>query len=140
MPEHGQPVPVRSHSLVIGNIGKAPANNVRVMHGILPHTYTIYPPINHHRDNNEITIASLAPGEFVSITYLYFPPLLWSQIDLLVKCDECLSVPANMQHVYILPGWLKAVLYFFLFVGAVTTVYFVIDIIICFYNSCIMKH
>ncbi len=140
MPEHGQPVPVRSHSLVIGNIGKAPARNVRIMHGVLPNNYTISPPINHQKENNEISIESLAPGEFISITYLYFPPLLWSQIDLLIKCDECLSVPANMQHIHILPEWLKVILYFLLFVGAVTTVYFAIGIILCFYNSCIINH
>jgi len=132
----GDKITIRSHTIVVGNIGKATANNVKVIHGVLPINYTVFPPVHFKKRDNEITIPTLAPGENISITYLYFKDVHYTQTNLLVKCDECLATAGNMKHVYDLPTWAMAGFYFLLFIGAVTSIYMAIGIILCFYHSC----
>jgi hypothetical protein len=131
-------VTVRSHSITIINIGKTPATEVKIVHGILPLNYTIFPPISYNKEGTEITIPSLAPNEQISITYLYYPPLHVSQINVFIKCTECLSIPGNMQHVQVIPNWVKCILYALIFMGTVTSIYFLTTAISCFYNGCIL--
>lgn len=84
---------VHTHAIVVRNSGKQTAHNVRIDHAIFPPSYNVHPPVSHSlsvsgRQGAEIHIPVLVAGEQVTISYLYFPPLLYSQIGAWVKCDE----------------------------------------------------
>lgn len=84
---------VHTHSVVIRNTGSKTANNVRLAHAILPPNLTVFPAIQYTIERNpegaaEILIPAMVPKEQVTISYLYFPPLIWSQINSSLKSDE----------------------------------------------------
>lgn len=96
----GSPNDVYTHSLVIRNSGRKPATNVRLSHAYLPN-FNVFPDIEHRVEElpgggKEIVIPSLVPGEQVTISYLYFSPVTWNQINGQIKSDEGL---AKVLHV-----------------------------------------
>ncbi|WP_196297799.1 hypothetical protein [Xanthomonas albilineans] len=88
-------VVVHSHSILIANIGRKPAMNVRVTHkisGKLP-DLTIFPPTDYSIRTNpegysEIIFPMLYPKQQLIIAYVYFPPLLSSHIIGTVVSNE----------------------------------------------------
>jgi len=127
----GPPAPVRfvhTHAIVVQNTGKKTAHNVRINHAIFPLSYQLYPAVSHTVTGGsgasaEICIPVLVPSEQVSISYLYFPPLIWDQIVSSVKCDEMLA--KVIQTIPTAPPsrairWLFWVV---LFIGASTVTY-----------------
>ena len=92
-----KPIVVNTHAFVVRNEGKLPAHNVSVSHYVLP-AYSVAPPVPHRRDDLPaggvaLIFPTLAPKEQVTITYLYFPPLIWSQINAGVRSDEVVAQP-----------------------------------------------
>jgi hypothetical protein len=60
---------------------------------VLPEHFQLFPSIPHTVERNvggiaEIIIPKLVPDEQITVSYLYFPPLLWSQIHACTKSDE----------------------------------------------------
>ena len=84
---------VHTHSIVVRNAGRKSANNVRLTHGVLPPSVTVHPPIQYSIERNpegsgEIVFPVLVPKEQVTISYLYFAPLTWVQVNGSTKSDE----------------------------------------------------
>ena len=84
---------IHTHAVVVRNAGRKAASNVRLTHASLPLNVTIYPPVQHSIQRNadgsgDIVFPTLVPKEQVTISYLYFPPLLWNQIHIDTKSDE----------------------------------------------------
>jgi hypothetical protein len=70
----------------------------------------------------------LVPGQQVTVAYLYFPPLLYHQINLLVSSDEGM---ARVISVLPTPQFSRsrlAVLWILVFVGAVTSLYLLVEL------------
>jgi len=119
---------VHTHSIVVRNTGKKTAHNVRIGHSYLPPSYQIFPQVTHEvvqaRNNAaEIVVPTLVPNEQVSISYLYFPPITWQQINSYTKSDECM---AKTITIIPSPQWNKALLYFtwsLVFIGASVLLY-----------------
>ena len=91
---------VNTHSIVVRNAGKKTAHNVRIGHNVLP-AFQIYPQLAHEvitgpNNSAEIIIPTLVPGEQINISYLYFPPLLWSQVHSYCKSDEMTAKYINV--------------------------------------------
>ena len=93
------PVTIHTHSIVISNTGRKAATNVRLTHANLPANVVVYPPVKYLIERNpvsqlnpegagEIIFPVLVPKEQVTISYLYAPPLTWSQINVNTKSDE----------------------------------------------------
>lgn len=118
---------VNTHSIVVRNAGKRTAHNVRIGHYFLP-AFQIHPQLAHEiirgTDNSaEIVIPTLVPGEQISISYLYFPPALWSQVHSHCKSDEMAAKYINITPA-IQPSKLQlAVVWGLMFVGASTLLY-----------------
>ena len=79
---------IHTHAIVVRNAGREAASNVRIGHYILPDQYQLFPAVPHtvERDPSgagaaEIVIPQLVPGEQVTVSYLYTPPLLSNQIN-----------------------------------------------------------
>lgn len=128
-PETGQTQPnVHTHTVVVMNAGKKTATNVRIDHAFFPPSYVVTPPVSHtvtpgQGGSAEICIPVLVPNEQVSISYLYFPPITWGQINGWVKCDEGMA-----KVIKVIPSSppskpLKLTIVFLSFVGASTVLY-----------------
>ncbi len=84
---------VFTHSVVITNVGRKSAQNVRVSHNLFPQNIAISPSIRYLYEHNEnettdILIPNLVPKEQVTISYLYFPPTVWNQVISTIKSDD----------------------------------------------------
>jgi hypothetical protein len=87
-PEH--PQTIHTHSIVIRNVGRRPATSIRVCHVYLPVNINVYPDSAYEvhplpGGGSEMVFQSLVPGEQITISYLYFPPLLFNQIHCGIK-------------------------------------------------------
>ena len=117
------PAVIHTHSVVVRNAGRKAATNVRLVHAVLPLNITVYPPVHYSIERNpegagEIVIPVLVPKEQVTVSYLYFSPLLWSQINVDTKSDDGF---AKIINVIPMPQPSKAVIaaiWLLVFVGA----------------------
>jgi hypothetical protein len=126
-PPDGQPTNVHTHSVVVRNAGRKSANNVRIGHQVLP-DFSIFPSIKYEVSplaggGSEILFPSLVAGEQVTVTYLYFPPLLWSGVNSYTKSDEGFAKALNVLPTPQAPQWLQRVAWFFLTLGIAVALY-----------------
>ena len=122
---------IHTHAVVLRNAGREAANNVRLGHHVLPENFQIYPAIPHEvvREPNgaaEIVIPKIVPNEQVTVSYLYFPPLLWSQIHSYTKSDEGFAKALNVIPTPQPPRWMIVVIWSLVFIGSVSLLYLVI--------------
>ena len=117
------PVVIHTHSVIVRNTGRKAAKNVSLTHAVLPLNITVYPPVQYSIERNpegagEIVIPVLVAKEQVTVSYLYFPPLLWSQINVSTKSEDGF---AKIINAIPMPQPRKSVLalvWFLVFVGA----------------------
>lgn len=119
---------INTHSIVVRNAGKKAAHNIRIGHNFLPKSFQIYPPVSHTilpgpNGAAEILIPALVPNEQVSISYLYFPPMSFGQINAYTKSDEGLAQIINAIPTPRPSKLVVAVLSVLLFIGASTVAY-----------------
>jgi hypothetical protein len=132
-PPDAPQIQVNAHSIVIWNAGKKIATNVRVGHFYLP-SFGVSPSVFYETHKlasggSEIVFPSIVPGEQLTITYVYFPPVVWSNINSYTKSDEGLA-----KIVTVLPSprpspavrWGTTLL---IFLGATTALYGVAEIL-----------
>lgn len=122
---------VRTHGIVIRNIGKRTAKNIRIGHANLPHSYQIFPNVAHKVEDGangsaEIVVPTLVPNEQVSVSYLYFPPLLWNQIVSYTKSDEGMAKEINIIPSPKWPQWRINLVWGLIFIGASTVIYWLL--------------
>lgn len=94
---------VNTHSVVIRNMGRKAATNVRLGHNFLPNV-NVYPDIEYEiRDlpggGKELVFPTLVPKKEVSINYLYFVPDTWQKVNTHVESDDGLAkvIPVLLQ-------------------------------------------
>lgn len=126
---------VHTHSIVVRNAGRRAARNVRLTHGVLPPNVTIYPPVQHSIERNsddsgEIVFPALVPKEQVTVSYLYFPPLLWNQINSTTKSDEGFAKIINVMPVPRPSKGVIAAVWLLSFVGASFVLYWLVRLAI----------
>lgn len=83
---------VGTHSIVLRNAGNKAAQNVRIGHNVLP-DFQVFPDTNYSVEtlpsgNKEIHFDQLIPKKQVTITYLYFHPLTWEQVNTYLETDQ----------------------------------------------------
>ena len=100
---------VNTHSVIIRNAGRRVATNVRLSHVHLP-DFNMWPRVQYRLERvpnsgDDIVIPAVIPNEQVSISYLYFPPLTYANVNAGVKCDEGFAtpIPVLLQRQY--PSW-----------------------------------
>jgi hypothetical protein len=128
---------VHTHSVVLHNTGKLAAKNVRLPHRLAlkpPLNFSVFPQTAFTRTSlagggEEIMFPVLVPGQQVTVSYLYFPPLTWRQINLPISSDEGMARVLNVLPTPQLPKWRLAVLWVLVFVGVITSLYLVVELI-----------
>jgi hypothetical protein len=129
-----KPWSVFTHSVIVRNAGRKAAHNVRLGHNYLPQNIAIYPQVEHSVTTNadrsgEIVIPVLVPKEQVTISYLYYPPVTWDQINNYTKSDEGL---AKVIHVMPMPQpskWLTFIVWCLIFIGVSFLLYWLMIVI-----------
>jgi len=126
---------VYTHSIVVYNSGNKTAKNVIVGHNELPKDFTVFP-------NNKVYEEKEAPGggkniifpklvskETVTISYLYYPPVTYQQVNSQVTHDEGLAkqIPVLIAKQY--PKWQLSIFGFLFLLGIVAFIYLIIWLI-----------
>jgi len=128
-PPQGQHQLVNVHALVVKNVWRGPAKNVRIGHNLLP-DFSVYPDTQYTVENlpgggKEIVIPLLASGQDVLVQYLYFPPVLWTNINTHVQSDEMSAKTINIWHVQKYSAPVNALIVVLMLIGVVTICYLV---------------
>jgi len=129
-PTPGTTEHVHTHSIVVNNAGGKAANNVRISHHQLPNYY-IFPAIPHRVEDvpqggKDIVIPLMVPGQQITVSYLYTPPVTWNLINEGTRSDEGF---ARVQNVIQTRQFSTKVNYFFAYLmiaGAAATLYLLI--------------
>jgi hypothetical protein len=136
VPPNGQPIFVNTHSVVLRNTGRQSATNVRLSHHHLP-DFVILPAVQHTTEDvpnsgRDILIPTLVPGQQIIISYLYFEPTNFTNINAGIRCDEGLArqIPVILQRQY--PRWAIRAVTLFNVIGIVTVIYFLVEAIRAF--------
>jgi len=124
-PPQGQAFQVHTHSVVVRNGGKHAANNVRLGHHYLPASFSVYPSVDYRvadlpGGGKEIVFPSLVPGEQVTVAYLYYPPLLFTEINSYTKSDDGFAKIVNLLPTPQWSPWLARLAWALILVGAIT--------------------
>jgi hypothetical protein len=123
---------VRTHAVVIRNVGRDVAKNVHVPHhGLLSVNnihVSVHPPIAYTvqtlPNNTEEILFPALPAKFqVNLSYLYFPPTLYNQINGQIFSDDGPARVINVLPQVQLPWWVLAVLWALIGIGLITVCY-----------------
>jgi hypothetical protein len=132
--QNDQRTPVFTHSVIVRNAGKKAAQNVRLGHNILPRNMTILPKVQYRIEESpegasEIVVPILVPKEQITISYLYFPPVTWDQVNTYTKFDEGLAKIINVIPMPQPPKWALILVWTLIFVGASLVLYWLMRLI-----------
>lgn len=127
-PPNGAAFNVHTHAVVVRNAGRAPATNVRLSHALLPQNFSVFPSVPYTIENlqggsADIVFPKLVPGEQVSITYLYYPPVLFSHINTNARSDEGFAKIVTVLWSPQPPKWLQRLALALMSVGVIAIVY-----------------
>ncbi|GAB3626946.1 hypothetical protein PTE30175_03548 [Pandoraea terrae] len=119
---------VHVHSIIVRNTGKKTAFNVRLGHNVQIAHYVIEPRIQHESKTTEaggweIIVPALVPNEQIMVSYLYFPPLTWHQINAYTKSDEGIARYLNVFPTPQPPRWIVAGLVSVFYIGVLAITY-----------------
>jgi hypothetical protein len=128
-PPDRNPVSVHTHSVVLRNIGRRAATNVRLHHKVLP-DFSISPSIDYRTETlpdgtQDIIVPTMVPGEELTVSYLYFPPLTALDVNAGIKCDQgfAQAIPVLLQRQY--PKWIIRIITALFFIGIVSVLYLI---------------
>ena len=125
---------VYTHSVIVRNTGRKTAKNIRLVHNMMPPNVTIFPEIQYKIERlpegrSEIVIPRLVPKEQVTISYLYFPPLTWNNINIYTKFDEGFAKIINAIPLPQPSRWVLALIWILMFFGASLLFYWIVRLV-----------
>ncbi|MHB2027151.1 MAG: hypothetical protein ACYCPQ_11060 [Elusimicrobiota bacterium] len=122
-----QIIHINTHSVVLINSGRRTATNIRLGHAVLP-DFQVFPDAQYNvvdlpGGGKEIQFPSLVPKKQVTITYLYFPPLTWNQVNTHLESDDGPVKVLNVLPTVQLPKWLIGALWLLIGYGSIAVLY-----------------
>jgi len=130
---------VYTHSVVIKNNGRKPAFNLRLGHNVLPDNTIVQPDIEYSINvlpggSKEMIFPILSPKKEITVSYLYYPPLTYGQINTHVESDAGAAKPVNVLLQPVYSKWVNYSVLALMLIGAVTVVYLLVVIVIWLVN------
>lgn len=128
---------VHTHAVVIRNGGRAPAKNVRVPHnGPLASAnihVSVDPPVPHTvqplpNNREEILFPTLPAKTQVTVSYLYFPPITFNQINTPIYSDEGPAKVINVLPQVQWSKWVLLPLWALVFIGGISVCYELVEL------------
>jgi hypothetical protein len=131
------PMDVFAHSIIVLNAGNKAAKNVRIGHNVMPPNITVHPQIQYSIEKNpnnssEIVLPTLVSKEAVTISYLYYPPLTYDNVNTYIKSDEGLAKKINIIPTQQYPKIVQWLVGISMFIGISVVLYWIMKIIIQF--------
>jgi hypothetical protein len=132
-----QPMTVHTHTIVIRNAGRLAAHNIRVPHqrslAQMGVHFSVERGVDFKMQNlpggeEEFLFPILAPKQQVTIGYLYFPPVLFTDIHLPIRSDEGLARQLFVLPTPQAPRWRIYLLWLFTIIGVATVLYLLVEI------------
>ena len=123
------PTQVHTHAVVIRNVGRVTAHNIRIGHNFLPENFQLYPSVPFDVQNipnstgKEIVIPTLVPNEQITVSYLYFPPITYDQINTYTKSDEGFAKTIQVVPTPLPAKWAVKTIWVLIFIGVVAILY-----------------
>lgn len=122
------PTTVHTHAVLIRNSSRKAATNVRLGHAVLT-AFSVSPDTPYlvrqlPGGTSEIVFESIPPRSVLVITYLYFPPLLWSQVHTTFFSDAGEMRRLNVQTAVRLPALVNALVVGLFFLGLATALWY----------------
>lgn len=122
-----QPAQINMHSVVLRNVGRKAATNVRLGHKILEHFQVSpdreYQEVKLDGGGKELLFPVLVPNEEVTVSYLYLPPTVYSDVNTYAKSDEGFAKFYDVIPTPRLGKWLSTVAAVLMLAGAVAILY-----------------
>lgn len=119
---------VNTHSVVIRNIGRRTANNVKLGHAVLPLNVEVAPPTSYETKrlqgtNAEIIFPKIVPGKQITLSYLYYGDLTYHYVNTYVESDEgpATFIPVLLVRQY--PRWVSFLVWAFALFGIAVTLF-----------------
>ena len=78
----------------------------------------------------EILFPSLVPNEQVTVSYLYFPPATWDQINVGVKSDEGFAKVIRVIPMRLYSTWFNGIVGIFFFAGVLSVLYVLVVLLL----------
>lgn len=127
------PATIHTHGIVIKSIGGKPASDIRVRHNFLPQHFNVYPAVEYHVQNlssggTEIVFPTLVQNEQVSISYLYFPPVVFSQIHAGIRHSNGFATEVAALPTPQYPPWMRKGLWVLLILGIIAFFYIMFEV------------
>lgn len=123
------PFAIYTHDVVVANQGRRTANNVRLGHQVLPENYALNPVVEFDARaiagglGAEIVIPKMVPGEAVTVTYVYFPPLTYDKVNTYVKSDEGAAKRIEVITQKRFSKWVTIPMLVLTLIGVITVLY-----------------
>lgn len=122
------PVTVYTHTLALQNLGRAPAEEVKVVHNLLPAHHQVYPPqqttvMNLPGGQQAIVIPRILPNQLVFIAYLDFvppTPEMYSHVE----TKDHIANPMPVQIARKFPMWANWVFGLLMLLGAFVLLFY----------------
>lgn len=126
---------VYTHIIVVFNSSNKTAKNVIVGHYELPKDFTVFPKNKIFKEEKapgggkNIIFPKLVPKETVTISYLYYPPLTYKQVNSQVIHDEGLAKPIPVLISKQYPKWQLKIVALLILLGIVAFLYIIVWLI-----------
>ncbi|MDE0452763.1 MAG: hypothetical protein OXI90_13485 [Gammaproteobacteria bacterium] len=102
--------------------------------------FNIWPPVQYQvetvpNSGQDIIIPTLVPDEQLTISYLYFPPTTYANVNAGVKSDHgfATQIPVLLQRQY--PGWFNWTVATLMIVGIAALVYGLFELFTFFVHA-----
>ena len=123
---------INTHTVVIRNNGNKTATNVRISHNVLP-DFKIYPETEYYVNDlpsggKELVFPRITPKREFTISYLYFPPVTYNQIDSFIDSDTGAAKVVNVRLQQIFPRWVNFSVVASMLLGLVAFIYILFEI------------
>ena len=123
---------INTHAVVIRNNGNKTATNVRISHNVLPdikiHPETDYEVKELPSGGKELIIPRITPKKEYTISYLYFPPITYSNIVSTIESDAGPAKGINVRLQQIFPRWVNILVGSSMILGLITFIYIVYEV------------
>ena len=124
---------IHTHAVVIRNNGNKTAKNIRISHNYLP-DFKIYPETEYEvkslpNGGKELVIPRITPKKEYTISYLYFPPITYNDINSSIESDVGTAKIINVKLQQIFPRWVNFLSSFFICLGLITSMYIVYEVV-----------
>jgi hypothetical protein len=97
---------------------------------IFPSIRTSRTKSRHFRTGRKKILFAALPAQFqVTISYLYFPPIVFGQINAPIYCDEGSARQINVLPQPQRPRWVLAILWGLIVIGVIAVVYALFELV-----------